>query len=94
MSRTVMTTRTSRAVRSGLCRIVSDPKASRGMRMKAIQLLLAIEGMPMPQDTNGTGPVPVKSDANSRRLKELADKLRQGRSENVERDHRALPLLS
>jgi hypothetical protein len=40
------------------------------MRMKAIQLLMAIEGMP--QGTNGTALVPVKSSANARRLKELA----------------------
>ncbi len=65
-----MTTRTSRAVRTGLRRIVADPKASLRMRMKAIQLLLAIEGMP--QGTNGTAPVPIKSSANARRLKELA----------------------
>ena len=76
-----MTTRTSRAVRTGLRRIISDPKTSRGMRMKAIQLLMAVEGIP--QSVNGKAPVHVISSANARRLKELAqqaatEKLGQG----------------
>ncbi len=63
-----MTTRTSRAVRTGLRRINSDPKTSRGMRMKAIQLLMAVEGVPSIATAKSQG---VKSSANQRRLREL-----------------------
>jgi hypothetical protein len=72
-----MTTRTSRAVRTGLRRIISDPETSRGMRMKAIQLLLAVEGVP----SVATGKTPeVKSSANQRRLRELLEETRNGKS--------------
>ena len=72
----LMTTRTSRAVRTGLRRIIADPKASRGMRMKAIQLLIAVEGVP----SVATGKIQeVKSSANQRRLRELLEQTRNGR---------------
>jgi hypothetical protein len=71
-----MTTRTSRVLRTGLRRVISDPKASLRMRMKAIQLLMAVEGVP----SAATGKAPeVKSSANQRRLRELLDETRNGK---------------
>jgi hypothetical protein len=83
-----MTTRTSRAIRAGLRRIIADPKTSRSMRMKAIQLLLAIEGLP--DRTGRASPAEAKASANTKRLKDLAARVRQERQENLERDHLAL----
>ena len=71
-----MTTRTSRAIRTGLRRIISDPKVSSAMRMKAIQLLMAVEGVP----SIATGKSPgVKSSANQLKVRELLEKMRNGK---------------
>ena len=64
-------------MRTGLRRIISDLKASRGMRMKAIQLLITIEGIQ--PGTTGIASVSAKSSANARRLKELAQQVRKER---------------
>ena len=63
-----MTTRTSRAIRAGLRRIINDPKASLGMRMKAIQLLIGVEGASLSEPSKRAE---VKSSSNLRRLREL-----------------------
>jgi hypothetical protein len=71
-----MTTRTSRVLRTGLRRIIADPEASRGMRMKAIQLLMAVEGVPSIATAKAQG---VKSSANQHRLRELLEETRKAK---------------
>jgi hypothetical protein len=71
-----MTTRTSIAVRTGLRRIIADPKASLTMRMKAITLLMAVEDVPSTAHGEGSG---SQSSANQSRLRELLEETRNGK---------------
>jgi nitrate/nitrite-specific signal transduction histidine kinase len=73
-----MTTRSSRAIRTGLRRIISDPNVSSAMRMKAIQLLMMVEGAPSELPAKRSE---AKSPANQRKLRELLAQMPSGISD-------------
>jgi hypothetical protein len=68
-----MTARTHEAVRVGLRSVIRDPRATVSVRMRAIELLMQVEGLMETPKPNGKGVSAVNSEANERRLRELLE---------------------
>jgi hypothetical protein len=66
-----MTARTHEAVRVGLRSVIRDPRASVSVRMKAIELLMRVEGLMETAKTNGQSDSVASSEPNAKALRDL-----------------------
>ena len=66
-----MTTRSHETIRVGLRRIIRDPRASVSVRMRAIELLMQVEGLMQPPKSNGKRVSTRSCEANIPNLRDL-----------------------
>lgn len=66
-----MTARTHEAVRVGLRSVIRDPRATVSVRMRAIELLMQVEGLTETPKTNGKRVSTTISGANIPNLRDL-----------------------
>jgi len=66
-----MTVRTHEAVRVGLRSVIRDPRAGVSVRMRAIELLMQVEGLMGPPKSNGKRVSAASSEANIPNLRDL-----------------------
>ena len=66
-----MTARTHEAVRVGLRSVIRDPRATVPVRMRAIELLMRVEGLMEAPKTNGKRVSTTSSEANILNLRDL-----------------------
>ena len=68
-----MTARTHEAVRVGLRNVIRDPRATVTVRMRAIELLMQVEGLMEAPKSNGKRASVTKSEANIPNLRDLLE---------------------
>ena len=87
-----MTARSYEAIRVGLRSVIRDARATVSVRMRAIELLMQVEGLMDTGKTNGK-PVPAaRSDANGQELRELYEEMkREPKRDPVEESFEGLP---
>jgi len=68
-----MTARTHEAVRVGLRSVIRDPRAGVSVRMRAIELLMRVEGLMEPPKSNGKRVSTTNSEANIPNLRDLLE---------------------